>query len=69
MLLAHIANATETPDHGVVVQLRNGPQIYFGAPVALRAKWYAAIAVLDEDNSEGATYIDVSDARRPAAGG
>jgi cell division protein FtsQ len=67
-LIAHIANATETAAHGVVIQLRDGPQIYFGSTLELRAKWLAAVAVLNDASSAGASYIDVSDPGRPAAG-
>lgn len=68
-LLSHIAGATTTAAHGVIIQLRNGPQIYFGSPSGLKAKWASAVAVLGVSNSVGATYIDVTDPRRPAAGG
>jgi cell division protein FtsQ len=67
-LITHIANATSTTAHGVIVQLRNGPQIYFGSTAELPAKWAAALAVLDQSSAAGAAYIDVSDPRRPAAG-
>jgi cell division protein FtsQ len=67
-LLAHIAQAHTTSAHGVVVELRNGPQLYFGAANDLTAKWTAAVAVLGDSDSAPASYIDVSDPRRPAAG-
>lgn len=67
-LLSHIENATSTSARGVVVQLRNGPQIYFGPVAALRQKWLAAVAVLQNHGSAGASYIDVTDPDRPAAG-
>ncbi len=67
-LITHIANATQTADHGVVIQLRNGPQIYLGSTAELTAKWEAAVAVLDDSSSAGAAYIDVSDPARAAAG-
>jgi cell division protein FtsQ len=54
---------------GATVSLRDGPQIYFGAPERLRAKWAAAVAVLADDGSRGARYIDVRTPERPAAGG
>ena len=66
--ITHIANATSTAAHGVIVQLRNGPQIYFGSTEELSAKWAAALAVLSQSNAAGADYVDVSDPRRPAAG-
>ena len=67
-LLAHIANATTSSLHGVIVQLRNGPQLYFGPTTQLRQKWDAAVAVLQNSASVGASYIDVTDPNRPAPG-
>jgi cell division protein FtsQ len=66
--LAHVQSATYSAQHGVVVQLRNGPQLYFGPNSQLAAKWVAVTAVLGNSGSQGAQYIDVSDPRRPAAG-
>lgn len=67
-LLAHISTAGYTGAHGVVVKLRNGPDLYFGTRDELRSKWAAAVAVLGTGSSAGAQYIDVSDPTRPAAG-
>lgn len=67
-LLSHIANARSTAKHGVEVQLRAGPVVYFGSSRQLVAKWQAADAVLADSDSAGATYIDVSSPQRPAAG-
>jgi cell division protein FtsQ len=67
-LLAHISRAVHTAQHGVVVTLRGGPSIYFGDPVGLRDKWLSAVAVLASSGSAGASYIDVTDPQRPAAG-
>jgi cell division protein FtsQ len=53
---------------GLVATIRNGPAIYLGDAAHLRAKWESATAVLADPGSAGATYIDVSDPRRPAAG-
>lgn len=66
--LAHIQSATWSAQHGVIVQLRQGPQVYFGPDSQLSQKWTAALAVLADSDSQGAAYIDVSDPRRPAAG-
>jgi len=63
-----ISQVTESSPHGLVVQLRSGPTIYFGTPSLLHAKWVAATAVLSTPTSAGATYIDVTDPARPAAG-
>ncbi|MCL2419245.1 MAG: cell division protein FtsQ/DivIB [Conexibacteraceae bacterium] len=67
-LLRHITNATSSVRHGVIVQLRRGPQIYFGPDTQLAQKWEAVGAVLRDTQSGGADYIDVSDPARPAAG-
>jgi cell division protein FtsQ len=67
-LLPRVAGATSSGTRGVIVQLRNGPQIYFGPTAQLGQKWSAAVAVLQNKGSVGASYIDVSDPRRPVAG-
>ncbi len=67
-LLSHVQQVTANATHGVVVQLRNGPSMYFGDPSLLSAKWLAATGVLGDPGSNGASYIDVSDPYRPAAG-
>jgi hypothetical protein len=50
------------------VQLRSGPSVYFGDSADLDAKWLAATEVLADPGSAGASYIDVTDPSRPAAG-
>ncbi len=67
-LLGHIAGARSTSRHGVAVQLRNGPVIYFGDTTQLPEKWSAAVATLASTDSAGASYIDVSAPSKPAAG-
>jgi hypothetical protein len=67
-LLAHVSNATSSSAHGVIVQLRRGPQLYFGPGTQLRRKWAAVVAVLQNKDSVGASYIDVTDPQRPAPG-
>jgi len=67
-LEARISQVSTISPHGLVVQLRAGPAIYFGAPARLGAKWAAATAVLAAPASAGAAYIDVSDPESPAAG-
>jgi cell division protein FtsQ len=69
--LPHVARAFSSSEHGVVLQLRNGPQLYFGPVAQLADKWTAALAVLSARGSAaatGAAYIDVSDPERPAVG-
>jgi cell division protein FtsQ len=67
-LLGHVEAVTTSGTHGVVVRLRSGPSLYFGDRDLLTAKWIAAAGVLADSGSRGASYIDVSDPERPAAG-
>ena len=67
-LLPKISQIHTTGPHGLVAQLRSGPQVYLGDPTQLMQKWSAAVAVLSDSGSAGAAYIDVSDPQRPAAG-
>lgn len=54
---------------GIVVELRDGPELLFGDATRVRAKWLAATRVLADPDAAGATYIDVRLPGRPAAGG
>jgi cell division protein FtsQ len=67
-LLAKIQLASSDATHGLVVQLRDGPRVYFGSGGQLSAKWSAVTAVLASSSSAGAEYIDVSVPSRPASG-
>lgn len=67
-LLSRIAQVTDASAHGLIVQLRSGPDIYFGDASEFEAKWTAATEVLADPSSAGAVYIDVTDPSRPAAG-
>jgi cell division protein FtsQ len=67
-LLAHVQSVSSSSAHGVSVQLRSGPVIYFGPATQLAQKWTAAVAVLQSKYSAGASYLDVTDPSRPAAG-
>jgi cell division protein FtsQ len=67
-LAARATRVFDTAAHGIVVTLRAGPSLYFGAASSLNAKWIAATAVLGNPGSMGASYIDLSDPSRPAAG-
>ena len=78
---AHVAGAAPAPlrrrveeistraDDGLVVELRNGPELIFGDATRARAKWLAASRVLADPDAAGASYIDVRLPGRPAAGG
>ncbi len=67
-LLHQITQVTTIAGHGVVAQLRGGPELVFGDASTVAVKWAAAAAVLADPGSAGAGYIDVSDPARPAAG-
>jgi cell division protein FtsQ len=54
---------------GIVVDVRDGPELIFGDATQVRAKWLAATRVLADPEVAGATYIDVRLPGRPAAGG
>ncbi len=56
-------------DEGLVVELRDGPELIFGDASRAGAKWIAAARVLADPKAEGAGYIDVRLPGRPAAGG
>jgi hypothetical protein len=56
-------------DEGLVVLLRDGPDLIFGDAFNTRAKWMAAARVLADKTAAGATYIDLRLPGRPAAGG
>jgi cell division protein FtsQ len=54
---------------GLTIQMRHGPDLIFGTPRRLRAKWAAVARVLADPAARGARYIDVRLPERPAAGG
>ncbi len=54
---------------GVVVHLKDGPEVVFGDATRLAAKWAAAVRVLADRDAAGAEYVDVRIPERPAAGG
>lgn len=56
-------------DRGIVVELRDGPDLIFGDGSRAHAKWLAATAVLADPSSQGAGYVDLRIPDRPAAGG
>jgi cell division protein FtsQ len=55
--------------HGMTLDLRNGPELYFGSADDARAKWLAAARVLAEPSAAGAVYLDLRIPGRVAAGG
>jgi cell division protein FtsQ len=56
-------------ERGIVVTLKEGPELVFGEPTRVHGKWAAATRVLADDASRGASYVDVRLPERPAAGG
>jgi cell division protein FtsQ len=56
-------------EEGIVVELRDGPELYFGSAKRVRGKWIAAVRILADPEAAGASYIDVRLPGRPAAGG
>jgi cell division protein FtsQ len=63
------AEQVDWGDDGIQVEVRNGPDLIFGDASAAREKWRAAVRVLAEDSSAGATYLDLRVPRVVAAGG
>lgn len=59
----------EIGSRGVVVSLKNGPELVFGSDEDAGAKWRAAARVLAETSAQGATYLDLRIPGRVAAGG
>jgi cell division protein FtsQ len=68
-LSSRLATVREEKERGLVVEMREGPLLIFGALTRVRDKWAAAARVLADPEAQGATYIDVRLPERPAAGG
>jgi cell division protein FtsQ len=54
---------------GLSLDLRAGPELFFGSADRPVAKWMATARVLAESSAEGAVYLDVRVPERVAAGG
>lgn len=54
---------------GLVLGMRDGPELLFGSDADARLKWAAAARVLAEPSAAGATYLDLRIPGRVAAGG
>jgi cell division protein FtsQ len=59
----------EHTGEGFVANLRDGPELIFGRPAQLRAKWAAAARILADLDARGASYLDLRLPGRPAVGG
>jgi cell division protein FtsQ len=68
-LLSRVDSIAIEPGRGAVAQIHDGPVVIFGRPIDLSRKWAAAVAVLADHSSAGASYIDVRMPERPVAGG
>ena len=64
-----LAEAAEEGERGIVVQMRDGPELVFGDASGVAAKWTAAARVLADPASRGASYVDLRLPDRPVAGG
>ena len=67
--LLRAADQVSVGASGVVVNLRNGPELLFGSGDEAPAKWAAAARVLAEPSAVGAAYLDLRVPGRVAAGG
>jgi cell division septal protein FtsQ len=68
VLRRRIDHVEHTRD-GFVATLREGPDLIFGRPTQLRAKWAAAARILADLEARGASYLDLRLPGRPAVGG
>jgi cell division protein FtsQ len=69
VLRERIVDVERRSDDGYVAELRDGPELIFGAATRLRAKWAAAARVLADLEARGASYVDLRIPGRPAVGG
>ena len=68
-LRPRLASVTRGPERGFVITLRGeGPELIFGDPTRIGAKWAAANRVL-ADGAADAAYLDVRLPDRPVTGG
>ena len=58
-----------TGPEGMMLNLRDGPDLIFGDATGARRKWLSAARVLADPSAAGATYLDVRVPERVAAGG
>jgi cell division protein FtsQ len=56
-------------DRGLTLDMRDGPALVFGSGSDVARKWLAAVRVLADPSSAGATYLDLRVPERVAAGG
>jgi cell division protein FtsQ len=68
-LRSRLDGVEASKDKGLIVEMREGPELIFGDDTRVRDKWDAAARVLADPAARGATYIDLRLPDRPAAGG
>ncbi|HKP91286.1 MAG TPA: cell division protein FtsQ/DivIB [Thermoleophilaceae bacterium] len=68
-LLERVERLSEVPGRGLVAYMTDGPDVILGSAAQLDAKWTAAAAILADETSSGAEYVDVRLPDRPVAGG
>lgn len=69
VLVPRLDEVRRESERGVVVAVKDGPDLIFGSTDRLAAKWAAAVRVLADPDSAGAEYLDLRLPERPAAGG
>jgi hypothetical protein len=68
-LRRRLVSVGQTSAHGYVAVVRGGPPIWIGDLSEIGLKWTAATAILAQQSSEGAGWIDVRIPERAVAGG
>ncbi len=63
------ASTWDDQSGGVVVDLKNGPQVIFGDGSRARDKWDAAVAVLSSPEHGSPSYVNVVVPEKPVSGG
>ena len=69
LLLERVSDVRRDDENGIVARLEDGPELIFGTPDRIGAKWAAAARVLADPDAAGAEYVDLRIPERPAAGG
>ena len=67
--LPRVDRVSEGAEQGIVLELKDGPELIFGDADLVDEKWMAAVRVMADGDAAGATYIDVRLPERPVAGG
>jgi len=67
--MSRLEQVEREAERGLVVSVKDGPELIFGSTDRLTAKWAAAVRVLADPDAAGAEYLDLRLPERPAAGG